>query len=79
MKDNKGKKYLKTILSNHLVMLLRTYFKKEKPSYWLFEGQTDGKYITTSVRAIFRKALAETNSNPWEQCIPCVIRLLYIA
>ncbi|MFQ3182440.1 MAG: integrase/recombinase XerD, partial [Polaribacter sp.] len=65
MKDSKGKKDRKTILSHHLVLLLRNYFKKEKPSYWLFKGQTGGKYSTTSVRAIFRKAVAETNSNPW--------------
>ena len=31
----------------------------------IFEGQTGGKYSTASVRAIFRKAVAETNSNPW--------------
>jgi site-specific recombinase XerD len=30
----------------------------------LFEGQTGGKYSTASVRAIFRKAVAETKSNP---------------
>jgi site-specific recombinase XerD len=65
VKDSKGKKDRKTILSHHLVLLLRNYFKKEKPSYWLFEGQTGGKYSTASVRAIFRKAVSETNSNPW--------------
>ncbi|MGB0998947.1 MAG: tyrosine-type recombinase/integrase [Flavobacteriales bacterium] len=31
----------------------------------MFEGQTGGKYSTTSIRAIFRKAVKETNSNPW--------------
>jgi site-specific recombinase XerD len=65
VKDSKGKKDRKTILSDHLVVLLRNYYLKEKPSYWLFEGQTGGQYSTTSVRAIFRKAVKETNSNPW--------------
>ncbi|MGB0892193.1 MAG: tyrosine-type recombinase/integrase [Flavobacteriaceae bacterium] len=65
VKDSKGKKDRKTILSDHLVVLLRNYFKKERPSYWLFEGQTGGKYSATSVRAIFRKSVLETNSNPW--------------
>ena len=65
IKDSKGKKDRKTILSEHLVTLLREYYKAEKPSYWLFEGQTGGKYSTSSVRAIFRKAVKETNSNPW--------------
>ncbi|MGB0999761.1 MAG: tyrosine-type recombinase/integrase, partial [Flavobacteriales bacterium] len=48
IKDSKGKKDRKTILSDHLVDLLREYYRKEKPSYWLFEGQTGGKYSTTS-------------------------------
>jgi integrase/recombinase XerD len=30
----------------------------------LFEGQAEEKYSTIRVRAIFRKAVAETNSNP---------------
>ena len=65
IKDSKGKKDHKTILSNHLVALLRSYYKLHKPSYWLFEGQTGGKYSSTSIRAIFRKAVKNTNSNPW--------------
>jgi site-specific recombinase XerD len=31
----------------------------------LFEGQSGCKYSTSSIRAIFRKAVKETNSNPW--------------
>ncbi|MET2985638.1 tyrosine-type recombinase/integrase [Aureibaculum conchae] len=65
IKDSKGKKDHKTILSDNLVDLLRKYYRLYKPSYWLFEGKTGGKYSTTSVRAIFRKAVTETNSNPW--------------
>jgi site-specific recombinase XerD len=65
IKDSKGKKDRKTILSDHLVVLLRNYFRKEKPSYWLFEGQTGAQYSTASVRAIFRKAVTETHANPW--------------
>ena len=65
IKYSKGKKDRKTILSNHLVDLLRVYYKENKPSYWLFEGQTGGQYSTTSIRAIFRKAVKNTNANPW--------------
>lgn len=65
IKDSKGKKDRKTILSEQLVYILRAYYKKYKPSYWLFEGQTGGQYSTTSIRSIFRKSVAETNSNPW--------------
>ncbi len=65
IKGAKGKKDRKTILSEHLVMMLRNYYVKFKPSYWLFEGQTGGKYSVTSVRNVFRRAVKKTNSNPW--------------
>ncbi|WP_396601607.1 tyrosine-type recombinase/integrase [Algibacter sp. R77976] len=65
IKDSKGKKDRKTILSEHLVLLLRDYYKKYKPSYWLFEGQSGDQYSAGSIRAIFRKAVKETDSNPW--------------
>ena len=65
VKDSKGKRDRKTVLSLHLVELLRDYYRKHKPSYWLFEGQTGGKYSVTSIRNIFRKAVDETDSNPW--------------
>ena len=65
IKDSKGKKDRKTILSEHLIILLRKYYKLYKPSYWLFEGQTGGKYSTSSIRSIFRKAITDTDSNPW--------------
>ena len=65
IKGAKGKKDRKTILSEHLLIMLRNYYVKFKPSYWLFEGQTGGKYSVTSIRNIFRKAVKNTNSNPW--------------
>ena len=65
IKDSKGKKDRKTILSEHLIILRRQYYRKYKPSYWLFEGQTGGQYSTTSIRNIFRKSVKMTNSNPW--------------
>lgn len=65
VKDSKGKKDRKTILSTHLVDLLRKYYQLHKPSYWLFEGQSGGQYSTTSIRAIYRKAVKDTQANPW--------------
>lgn len=65
IKGAKGKKDRKTILSEHLLPLLRNYYKAYKPAYWLFEGQTGGKYSVASIRAVFRRAVKETNSNPW--------------
>lgn len=65
IKDSKGKKDRKTILPEQLLVLLREYYKAYKPSYWLFEGQSGCKYSTASIRSIFRKAVNDTNSNPW--------------
>ena len=65
IKDSKGKKDRKSVLSNHLLSLLREYYKKYRPSYWLFEGQSGEKYSATSVNNIFRKAVEDTKSNPW--------------
>ncbi len=65
VKDGKGKKDRKTVLSIHLLHLLREYYKKYKPSYWLFEGQGGEKYSVTSVNNILRKAVEKSGSNPW--------------
>ncbi len=65
VKDSKGKKDRKTVLSPLLLKLLRLYYKDYQPSYWLFEGQSGGKYSVGSIRSIFRKAVDLTNSNPW--------------
>ncbi len=65
IKGAKGKKDRRTILSSHLLELLRRYYMEYKPSYWLFEGQTGGKYSARSVQNIFRKAVKSSNVNPW--------------
>ncbi len=65
IKGAKGKKDRQAILSNNLLELLRTYYKKYKPSYWLFEGQTGGKYSAKSIQAIYRKAQQASGANPW--------------
>ena len=65
VKDSKGKKDRKTILSAHLVDLLRRYYKVHRPSYWLFEGQSGGQYSTTSIRKIYRRAVKASGANPW--------------
>jgi site-specific recombinase XerD len=65
VKDSKGKKDRKTVLSHYLLILLREYYKKYRPSYWLFEGVNGGKYSASSITSIFRKAVKESNANPW--------------
>jgi len=65
IKDSKGKKDRHTVLSPHLLKLLREYYIEHKPSYWLFEGQSGDQYSARSIQNIFRKAVKETGANPW--------------
>ena len=65
IKGGKGKKDRKTVLSHTLLTLLREYYTKEKPAYWLFEGQDGGQYSPRSVQAIFRQAMTKSKINPW--------------
>lgn len=65
IKGAKGKKDRNTVLSKNLLLLLRKYYKKYKPGYWLFEGATGRKYSATSVQKIFQKAVAESGCNAW--------------
>jgi len=65
IKGAKGKKDRQTLLSDVLVKVLRKYYKEYKPSYWLFEGQDGGKYSTTSIQKIYRKAQQNSGANPW--------------
>ena len=64
IKGGKGKKDRHTVLSPKLVLLLRVYFKKYRPAYWLFEGQSRDKYTSSSVQKIFRRAVEKAQANP---------------
>lgn len=65
IKDSKGKKDRHTVLSPILLEILREYYRKYKPAYWLFEGQDGGQYSTKSIQEVFRKAAKDSNANPW--------------
>lgn len=65
IKGAKGKKDRHTVLANYLLPILREYYIKHKPSYWLFEGQTGGKYSAKSVQKIFRNAQQKSGATPW--------------
>ena len=65
IKGAKGKKDRRTVLSNHVIELLRDYYREHKPAYWLFEGQSGGQYSASSIQKIFRKAVQNSDLNPW--------------
>ncbi|TXE02005.1 tyrosine-type recombinase/integrase [Algoriphagus aquimarinus] len=65
IENAKGNKDRYTILSTKLLELLRLYFKKERPHYWLFEGMGSTKakpiqYSDRSIQQILKKALSQT-------------------
>jgi integrase/recombinase XerD len=40
-------------------------FNQTQVNYWLFEGQTSGKYSAKSIQSVFRKAQKDSGANPW--------------
>ena len=65
VKGAKGKKDRQTILSQQLLKLLRIYFIKYRPAYWLIEGSSGGQYSRTSINKLFRTAAKRANIPPW--------------
>ena len=60
----KGKKDRLVMLSEKLLVTLRSYFKAYKPSHFLFEGQHGEKhYSTRSAQAVFKQALVKAKVN----------------
>jgi len=65
IKDSKGKRDRRSVLSSYLADILKIYLEKKRPAYWLFEGADGGRYSRSSVQQIFRKAVKVANVNPW--------------
>ena len=65
IKGAKGRKDRYTVLSTETLLLLREYYLKYKPSYWLFEGADGSQYSTSSIGKIFRKAAKVSQTYEW--------------
>ncbi|MEM9721880.1 MAG: site-specific integrase [Bacteroidota bacterium] len=65
VKAGKGKKDRYSIVSDKLVETLKGYLTEYRPQYWLFEGPDGGPYSTSSIRKIFRRAVAKAGANPY--------------
>jgi integrase/recombinase XerD len=61
VENAKGRKDRMVMLSETLLNILRTYFKKYQPKYWMFEGQFGGAYSVRSVQEILKKAKSAAN------------------
>lgn len=65
IKAGKGKKDRYSLLSEDMLLLLDKYKKTYHPAYWLFEGQTGGKYSARSVQSILNRAKTKSGINPY--------------
>lgn len=60
VKQGKGRKDRQSVLSKSLKGILFKYLDKYRPSKYLFEGQSGGKYSASSVQAIMKRAVKKT-------------------
>lgn len=56
VREGKGAKDRLTVLSGHLLDLLRLYYRQYRPKTYLFEGPDGRPYSATSVRKVLRRA-----------------------
>lgn len=60
IKQAKGKKDRRVMLSEKLLILLREYFKEYKPKLYLFEGPHYTQYSTRSVQQILKNSITKS-------------------
>lgn len=63
VQSGKGKKDRYAALPKSVLEDLRNYYKKYKPTYYLFEGQSGGKYTTRSLQIVFKNAMKNAGIN----------------
>jgi len=56
IRQAKGRKDRQVMLSEKLLNMLREYYKKYRPSTFLFEGQTGGRYSKRSIQKVLELA-----------------------
>ena len=72
VKDTKGNKDRVVMLSTTLLDDLRKYYKDHYPKYYLFEGQSGGKYSSKSVQNIVK--IAATKGGISKPVTPHILR-----
>lgn len=69
----KGNKQRYTVLSRRLLVVLREYWKIDRPKAWLFPGQgSSGHVAPCTVRGVFRKACKQVGLG--KECTPHTLR-----
>jgi site-specific recombinase XerD len=66
VEQGKGKKDRYTLLSTRTLMILREYIKKERPFFYLFEGQGSTlshpmRYSSASIGSVLKASVSKTN------------------
>jgi site-specific recombinase XerD len=61
IEQGKGKKDRFTILSDKVLPLLREYYLKYKPQFYLFEGSDNKQYSTTSIHKFLSEAVKKAD------------------
>ena len=61
--DSKGNKDRYVNLSDKVLEMIRQYYKKYHPKYWLFESPDGKQYSASSIRNIFEKAKQKAGIN----------------
>lgn len=63
IRGGKGNKDRITVLSPHLLDMLRVYFVKFRPQHYLFEGPNESQYSGSSVRKVLQRAVTKAGIN----------------
>ncbi|MCW0485001.1 site-specific tyrosine recombinase/integron integrase [Gaoshiqia sediminis] len=56
IRDGKGRKDRYVLLAKNVLTLLRAYYKEQKPSTWLFEGEKKEQYSEMSIYHVIKNA-----------------------
>ena len=71
----KGKKDRYVQLSPSILDMLRSYYSKEKPVTWMFEGRSGMKYSAESISQVIKSAARKANIN--KRVYPNILRHSY--
>ena len=72
VKNGKGRKDRYTLLSETLLIDLRSYFLQYRPKTWLFEGEKGDQYSGSSVLKIVKKAACKAKIR--KKVVPHMLR-----
>ena len=79
VEQGKGKKDRYTLLSDVILNKLREYYKKQKPSYWLFPGKNNKPICSSTIQRVFSKEKKKLRLKKKQQYTRYAIALPHIS